>query len=575
MQKLSIKSDRKYYIGIVILSIIIFTYSIFDLRYLTGIQHVFDESGYWSAAAYLARLDWKELASYNLYYSYGYGVILALILKLIPGSYLYQTAVIINAIILVLEFQLICLSLNKIFKEINSQVLLWIAFFITVYPYNLFYVHLTVSEILLSCLYWLIIYILVNLFENNRYMDWVKLAIILSFSYAVHQRCIGVIIAAMLTVIIFILLRKTKQKRKFIVFFSMLLVLILCGNFVKNNYINSYFSTSSRLALNDYSGQVSKLDLIFSTQGIEYVIFGVIGKWFGLCCSTFMLVSIGLYGLLKKSFCEISNIYKKEQGYKLSYINIFFIISFLATFAISVIYMIDPVVYADYLIYTRYTEFAMLPILIYGIYRFYIKDISFKEIFINIIVVLAMLILVVFRIHQTGLNNYVGQANVAIWDLYSTGKNIDVFLCQSTFRAIVILGFIFILTHIKRHWNMCIVLLAVFWLYVGGTAYQKDNASRLAFQDVKQINTNISSLTNFDTLYYYNYKGVSISLDVFYIQLQNPRNPIKVLTSWSMVEEMQAGSYLLVNNLEEIDLKSWSDFEVLKKNNSFVLLRKK
>lgn len=565
------EDKQKEYIVLGILSVFVFGFVLLHLEKLTGIQHIYDESGYWSAAAYFNGLDWKDLASYNLYYAYGYGLVLAILIKLFPNINLYQVAVIFNAILLILEFWLIHFSLKKIFRNFNTYTVLLISFCLTVYPYNLFYVHLNVSEVLLTFLFWLTIYIFVNTIDSNTLVGWGFLAVPVAFSYMVHQRSIGMIIALIIVMGLLLLTRHIRL-RQCLVFFAILIIIMLTGGIIKAAYTDAWFTSNSSVSVNDYSGQTGKLGLVFSLEGIPYLLFGIIGKWFGICASTFFLVSIGLFGLLKDSFLEIRIKWRDRQFSKNLFSKIFFVLCFLAAFGINVIFMIYPTVNADYLIYTRYTETAVLPIVAYGFYRLYKNDISWKEVMVNISIFVCSLGLVLFRIKTTDLNSYVGQANVAIWDLYSSGMDIQVYFSLVTARTIVVFILLYIFILGRKYLGLCVACVSALWLSISWSAYEKDNSSRNNMS-IAALGNVIQEITDLDYLYYYNKDGYSISMDVFNIQLQNIDVKIDVLTSPKELEKLEEGSYFFVNRVTDLDLKKL-DASVIAKANKYTLLKK-
>lgn len=546
---------------------------VFDIKYLTGIQHVYDESGYWSAAAFLLDLDWKDLTSYNLYYSYGYGIILAIIMKFFPEVNLYQIAVIVNAFILSVELYIIYYSLKRILKEFSAYTIIGLSFILTIYPYNMFYAHLTISEVLLSFLFWVIIFLYIKLLESDDLLSWFLLGGVVSFSYTVHQRFIGILLTVVIMTFLLVLSQK-KQVKNLLFLLLFLLLFYLVGNFIKKDYVNSWFSASSSVSTNDYSGQSGKISLAFSLQGIPYLFSSIIGKWFGICASTFMLVSFGMFGVIKDSISGMVRWKKDKQFDKQAMIKMFFCLCFFAEFGINVIFLIYPENYADYLIYTRYTDTVVLPLIALGLYRFYMKDISWKEVAINIIVFVVALIWVLIRIWQTGLNEYVGQANVGIWDLYSTGMSIECFMCQAALRAIVVCLLLYIFLNLKNYRCWSLIALGVLWLYIGKAAYQKDNTSRIN-NNIKEIADVVFELDNIDKLYYYVGEEEKVSLNVFYIQLQNPNSVIQIVKSWSEVEELKCGSYIITNSINDLEREFLIETDIIDRNNNFTLLEKK
>ncbi len=558
------------YIVLAILGIFILFFTLFHLKYLEGIQHAYDESGYWSSAAYFAGLDWKDMTSHNLYYAYGYGFLLFFLMKWIPVSMLYQSGIVLNAVILVFEFYLICYVLKNIFCNVSFFIITGISFTIVIYPYNLFYVHLTVSEVLLSFLFWAITALFIKLLKKNTEFYSLMLGVLVSCSYIVHQRCIGIVLASAVTMFA-VFLTKNSKLRNQLIFLGTVVTLLVLANQIKQAYISDWFSTNLNVGVNDYSGQTDKLALLFSLEGVPYFISSIIGKWFGICASTFMLVSFGITGLIKD--CISGSITWKKTGicsHELI-IKFFWILCFFAAFGISVIFLIYPNPRADYLIYTRYTETVVFPVIAYGIYRLYIKDVSFRELIWNCVCLLFTLTVVIFRLYQTGWSEYVGQANVAIWDLYYNGMDTSTFLCMAAFRAVLICMILYLFC-MKHNWRICLLLLTSLWLYIGNAAYQKDNVSRQN-NSIGTVADRITDLSDYENLYYFD-TADDISMEPFYLQLQNPEIPVRVLESWNQADELCSGDYILVRRYTDLKAEDLADYSVIGKYSHYMLLVK-
>ena len=566
------KSEKKDKIVLGIFSLIIIGVISFRAYSLTGIQHAFDESGYWSSAAFFSNLNWKELASNNLYYSYGYGFLLFIILKLVPAKFLYQAAIAVNVLIIIGCLCLIFAILKKLFPNIKKNILLCTAFVLTIYPYNLFYAHLTVSEVLLSFLYLLVLWTFLELLEKNKIWLWVVFAVLLGYMYMVHQRTIGIIIASLICLALY----TSKDKKKIVSFFlflGVLFVLFVLSSKIKENYLSSWFEGSQSASLNDYSGQTSKIKLMLSLQGLIKLIFSVLGKWYGICASTFMLVSFGLFGMLKEILTSLRGSGRKKKFSNKLIFSLFCILCFLACFGINCIFFIEPENYADYLIYTRYTELALLPILCCGIFRLVFKKISKMEVFINCCVIIILTAVVFVWLSDTGLRDYVGQANIAIWDLYTEGMNIEQFILRVTLRTLIIGLILYGISFARIGKFIIFSIIAFIWFGSTYSAYQKDGETRTS-NDIQNVRSMIEKEVTSNDLYYYIGDGNNAVVNAFYLQLKDPNEKIHILDSWGDVQKLAEGEYVLTNQLAALQGKNFESFIIVDKTNSYVLLKK-
>ena len=564
---------RKECILYSIFSIILLSIILFRLYNLKGIQHAYDESGYWTAAAYFLGFDWSDLTEFNLYYSYGYGMLLAVLMKILPFKYLYQGAIVINGILLVVEFYLINYCIKKLCSDLKIEIRILMSFAIIVYPYNMFYAHLTVSEVFLVFLYILSIAVFIKMMESSNWILRVCFAMIIGFMYMVHQRCIGITLAAIMAIIVMTILKKEKTLN-LIIFICTLGVILILAEAIKNGYVNAWFNSNLQGAsLNDYSGQASKVSKLFSVQGIISFIYSIIGKWFGICCSTIMLVSLGVWGILKDTYVEIRKCKSKTVSRE-TYIKIYCLLCFFACFGINCIFFIEPKKYADYLIYTRYTETAVLPIIFYGIYRLIIRNVSIREVIINIIILVFSVCVVINRAGILGLTSYVGQGNIAIWDLYNDGMNVSTFMGSALIRTLILFIFFFTMSIIKWKKEVILVIMSVFWLSVSVNAYQKDYNTRKT-NDISNIAKIIDNNTDkIKPLYYYIGQEKNATVTAFYLQLMDADRKITILKSWKDVENIPNGSYILTNGVSDIALKEKNNYIILDKSWCYALIEK-
>lgn len=541
---------------------------LFHVYYLTGIQHAYDESGYWSAAAYLLGFDWSDLSEYNLYYSYGYGFLLAVIMKFFSQKYIYIFAVVLNAILLLLEMLVVNYCLKRLATRLSMEFRVAISFVVIIYPYNIFYAHLTVSEVLLSFLFVISIAVIIKMLDTEKCYWSAVFAVLIGFMYMVHQRSIGIIISAVMMLVCTACMKK-KKFYNLIIFVVTLLVIMILGQMIKHGYVKAWFSNNSQAAeLNDYSGQTSKIAFLFSGNGVISLLYSVIGKWFGICSSTCLFVSYGLFGILKDIFVGFKNRSKISTVF---FVEIYCLLSFLAVFGVSCIFFIQPEGYADYLVYTRYMEMTIIPILFYGIYRVLQKDVIIKEMVANVIILSIFAAMVANRAAAVGLTDYVGQANVAIWDMYKDGMSVTSFLGQVCIRTI----FVAIIVQILSVWNrkFILLILSCLWIGISISAYEKDYSARNA-NDIKDISMAILEEGEMDTLYYYVGKEENATVTAFYLQLMEPERKITVLKTWDEVTEVPKGSYILINGTDDIVFNDFSDYNIIKSSKRYKLMKR-
>lgn len=351
-------------------AVLLFFLSISNLSNLSQIFVLHDEFGYWYNAANLAGYDWTGIKGISPYYSYGYSLILVPLFHIFHSSTaMFRAAIIINGLLLTGSYILSCICSFQLFKEIRREILCIFCFFISCYGSFLFSVNITWGEPLLTFLFWLIIFTFLRLQKKNSLVYLCLLVIEALFLYAIHQRTLGVICAMVLTGIY--LLKSNHWKRKYIcIFLPIASVLIIIAFLFKDNLVsviwNSYISSDTGSA-NTYSGQVQKLISLFTSfDFFKSVVKGFFSKWFYLCSASGLLILWGIFFIGYK----FKN--QRSESKVILFIGSF---CFLSTFfmeGISALYF-NATTRLDSIIYGRYAEFTVGPLLLFGLCFLYQK----------------------------------------------------------------------------------------------------------------------------------------------------------------------------------------------------------
>lgn len=335
-----------------------------------GIAIINDEFGYWGIAATWAGKDWSELLASTPYYSFGYSVLITPLFFLFSDSAaLYQAALWINVIFYVISYYLTFLCGKKIFPTLSDTLLLVIGFCITVYSNNIMQCQVAWTEAPLYCIYWLLLYLLIKILEKPNYGVICIYALLNVYQYYIHQRTLGVLLSAIIVFFLLFFCKKISIKQLG-VFIGVVTLTFIGGNVLKKDIVDSLFTSKELVAMNDYSGQASRLKELFTSfEGIVQFLVSIIGKLYYLAASTFLLGLIALIMLGKRAIGDsikiLFNRFKEVSKETIIYIYIF--MSYCAVFLIAAISMSWPAGRLDILIYGRYMEFAIGPILLCGI----------------------------------------------------------------------------------------------------------------------------------------------------------------------------------------------------------------
>ena len=330
-----------------------------------------DEFGYWTAGAYSLGYDWHSVAALNPYYQFGYGLVLAIIMRFFDGIYLYKAAVIVNSIFVCIIF-LLLIKIGNIIYARGRCLNMAIAFSICFYAANIAYAQTSLCEIFLQLIYITLMFLAAKAIDNN--FDIIHTAICfipLLLLYTVHLRSLGIIIVSGV-ILLGLLFLKNGRKSAWIGL--VFIVGFLAVNVLKEIYTNAMYAGSELLSVNDYSGQVSKLKSVLSVSGIKALFVEMIGQLWYLGTSSFLLIYVALWQGIK----NIRELLYGNRNKCVLYES-FILINFLAAYMISVIFCKSGK-RIDFLIYGRYVEYTILPLLVSAIYALIMKKIKFKEI---------------------------------------------------------------------------------------------------------------------------------------------------------------------------------------------------
>lgn len=289
-------------------AVIIFGIGIYQLMHISGMTMYPDEFGYWANAAEWLGFDWSEVVSLQSYYSFGYSILLWPFLACMRNPMLmYKSAVVLNIIIVYLHAVMLY-QVTKELQEKEKQPHWLFCLMAACYPSLLFYMQFTLTESLLNFLFIVSIWALVKYSKTLKIGYGILFIVILTYSYFVHMRTVGILIAGILSVIVSVLCgAATKQQRKrLLVVLAIIvvcgLVLIFCGNGIKEGLQTNLYQNSDPqyLKVNDYGGQVGKIKALFTIGGMRDFLVSCVGKLFYLGVATFGTFYFGIWYLVKQ-----------------------------------------------------------------------------------------------------------------------------------------------------------------------------------------------------------------------------------------------------------------------------------
>lgn len=562
----------------ILLTLFVLMILFLSVRYLRDnacISIIGDEFGYWSAAAFILKKPWNSLAATNNYYGWGYGLVLAPILGLFSSmpSIMYRAAIFVNAIMLCLTLAVTYTCTLKILTTKNKNMAALISGTLTLFPSNIFAVYNTMPEIFIQLLYWIMIWIVLTVVEDKKVacskaktLGMLLLLILLAvYSFSVHQRTIGILAVVVTFCFLYILSTKKDillnigQVVLALVLF-LLLIFVIKSHYTKWLYSGIVQNADQETALaNDFSGVAHSLSSVFSWQGLGRVIISAIGKIYYSFTSSALFVAIGVFYCIK----EILQNVKKTQVFFA-----FILLGWLQAVGIAALAMPGGFeTRTDILIYGRYVEYALSPLIMVGLTSMCEKKVTYKQLFTIIVVHIVCSIVASKYIAASSINTNLGNI-FTIAKAFLKFSNRDA-ICACSLIVIVILS-VFLIFNRRKHANeVCLILLSFFEMYMIMSTYQ---SVTLPWQQQVNDNVNLNAV-------YHELRGEQNNLYVYeggvgakMMQFLNPNEECILVQE---IEEIGKGDMFItqVSNKDYLVQISES-YDIVYMNKILILLRR-
>ena len=339
-----------------------------------------DEFGYWANAASFMGYDWKELIAETPYYSWGYSIWLMPIIGLLPTPELwYKAAISLNILFLIGSYFLCCKTGKMLFRNIENSIVYAVSFVTIIYPSNIFYAQLTWSETLLYFLMWLATYLIVILENKFSYKKITMTAIILIYMYIVHARAIGVVLVGIVA-LFFVFLKHKKHPLEFLSVFLLLGIGLILHGEIKDYHTSILWANSEASNLNNVGLDTGTISYYLSqiTNNIRLLAESLGGKLIYLIVATGLTLPVAVVQFIKELILAIKS---KEWFFDNIITKFWCICSCVAMWGICALQMMSWSVRKDMIVYSRYMENALGPILFLSLMYMIIKK---KELRIGI-----------------------------------------------------------------------------------------------------------------------------------------------------------------------------------------------
>lgn len=430
-----------------------------------------DVEGYLSHAATFTGRDWSGvMRNANYFYSWGYSVLLAIPMVFTGDVIVVHYAAVIFHAILSCGILLICYDLAKrLFPNENRSILIWSSFAVSVYTTYIFQGAGMLSEMYLYFFVFLDIYLLYRYLETDKTVWGVLCSLAVGYTYIIHNRAIGIIVAYIL-VIILISAASRNWKRFLTLMVPLLLVLALNHDVLQ--FLDAHEKQGEIYDKNTYSGQVTRIKNKMNMYGVVSVIKCIVGECWYMLIGSFGIAAIGIYEVLKKIIYKV----KKKEKYDNSLFWYLFLILILGgSLAVSVLSIapskvLDADARYDIFIYGRYWE-AVFGIFILLGFLYCLQGLR-KRVYINVIlsgVILTGITEVMTREYKGNVYNFWGIPAV-LTSLFNTEKQFNVMNSSVIGMIIMIVLFILILFDREKLYKGAIAIWTIVCVGFGSNA---------------------------------------------------------------------------------------------------------
>lgn len=394
---MNVTKEKKNYIIIldIVFVIMIAVMTLWNLSACDRIKIIDDEFGYWGIAAIVTGFDWSDLMAVTEYYSFGYSVVLIPLLLLhkigIAMPVIYKLALIMNACFMVFVYWLIRYVSQKLFPDFPTSFMQAVCLFITLYIGNSFRNHSAWSETYLLFMFWCVIAFFVRFIENPNYCNIFLLIFTSVNAFAIHMRALGVLIAVLIVLTLYFAQNWKMVDKKYVIATIVFTIGLLGLFFVAKEYVTNFlYSNRGNTSMNDIPAQIERTKSILSVTGMIDYAMSILGKLFYSGAATFLFVLIGFAYAVFRVFITFGSLVAKKpiQNSTKQWYTFFVLLSFLGELGISCIFKcikffsgdITKVVHLDSVVYGRYLDFAIGPMILFGAIAIYeIKD-HYKEV---------------------------------------------------------------------------------------------------------------------------------------------------------------------------------------------------
>lgn len=351
-----------------VISIIIFSK---DIQQLSMLYVSADEMGYLGTAAWLNGLDWTDMMGKLYYYSYGYPLLLAPIFSFTTDpATVYRFAIMLNVVLSAAILPLSYLAARRLFPGANKWLALVCCFCVTMYSANILQITMARNESLLFLLVWAVLLLFLLLKKDGSLAVPIATAALSFYAFMVHQRAVPLIISAC-AVMLLMFIKKQLSPKQFIAFAATVAGMFILHTLLKDYVKAGIWQGATSATHNDFSDMPRKIAKLFTAEGAASFLRVLGGQIFYMGAASFIVYYAGAGAIIPRAWRTLRHgVFSRKQSdhphTQTDWGVLFLVIAAILTFAISALFLITPV-RMDHIIYGRYNEIFMGPVLLYAL----------------------------------------------------------------------------------------------------------------------------------------------------------------------------------------------------------------
>ena len=466
--------------------LLIFVFCLWSIGGLDRVKVVSDEFAYWGIAASFAGYDWHDLMAATGYYSFGYSMVLTPLMLLgrlgVSMALLYKLAIILNACFMAGQYMLTVYVMKELDLPLSGPARDTVGFFLTLYVGSTAQMDIAWTEVYLVFMFWCIIALLLRTIRKHDYLDMLLLIAASAHIFMIHMRAVGVVIAVAVVLAAWIAGHHRELGIRYIGFTAGMSAVFVVITAALKKYVSDYiYGGNNADSVNDIAANVTKARSLVSLRGGIDFVLSALGKLYYAGTASFVLALVGMTVavclLVKALYLRIKR--RQDTKWQLrEWMLLFVLLAFLGETGVSAIfksfrYYSQGVtsVQPDSIVFGRYSDFVIGPMMFLGIWAVYRITVYYKEIIVGILffgictvcVQKQFDILVFYNdLDNLGLRGtavpWLGAFHydqIGFFAYYAAGISIMVFLCICLIRTV----------DARRFLSLGIALtgIAVFW----------------------------------------------------------------------------------------------------------------